>query len=72
MEQLKLEKKNVAQGVINLPGSKSLSNRILLLASIAKGQTKISNLLKSDDTSRMLEALKASLPRQLHKNISSK
>ncbi len=59
MEQLKLEKKNIAQGVINLPGSKSLSNRILLLASIAKGQTKILNLLKSDDTSRMLEALKA-------------
>ena len=45
-------------GEINLPGSKSLSNRALLLASLAEGTTKITNLLESDDTRHMLNALK--------------
>ncbi len=45
-------------GEINLPGSKSLSNRALLLAALAKGTTKITNLLESDDTRHMLNALK--------------
>ena len=43
---------------MNLPGSKSLSNRALLLAALAKGTTKITNLLESDDTRHMLTALK--------------
>jgi 3-phosphoshikimate 1-carboxyvinyltransferase len=44
-------------GIVNLPGSKSLSNRILLLSMLAKGQTEIQNLLDSDDIRRMVEAL---------------
>jgi len=46
------------EGEINLPGSKSLSNRALLLAALAEGTTKITNLLESDDTRHMLNALK--------------
>ncbi len=42
---------------VDLPGSKSISNRVLLLAALAKGNTKIHSLLDSDDTRRMLEAL---------------
>lgn len=45
-------------GEVNLPGSKSLSNRVLLLAALAEGTTKITNLLESDDTRHMLNALK--------------
>lgn len=46
-----------AAGEINLPGSKSLSNRALLLAALAEGTTEIHNLLHSDDISHMLNAL---------------
>ena len=46
-----------AGGTVRLPGSKSLSNRILLLAALAEGVTEVRDLLKSDDTDRMLEAL---------------
>ena len=45
-------------GIVNLPGSKSFSNRALLLAALAEGTTKITNLLESDDTAHMLNALK--------------
>jgi 3-phosphoshikimate 1-carboxyvinyltransferase len=38
----------VAQGVIDLPGSKSLSNRILLLSALAQGTTTVENLLESE------------------------
>lgn len=44
-------------GTVRLPGSKSLSNRILLLAALAEGTTEVRDLLKSDDTDRMLDAL---------------
>ena len=44
-------------GIVNLPGSKSLSNRILLLSMLAKGQTEIQNILDSDDIRRMVESL---------------
>lgn len=47
-----------AQGVVHLPGSKSISNRVLLLAALADGETEIRDLLESDDTARMLDALK--------------
>ncbi|MDO9519876.1 MAG: 3-phosphoshikimate 1-carboxyvinyltransferase [Pseudohongiella sp.] len=47
------------QGEVTLPGSKSLSNRILLLAALARGETRISNLLDSDDVRYMLQALQA-------------
>ena len=46
-----------AQGTVQLPGSKSISNRILLLAALAEGVTEIHELLASDDTARMLDAL---------------
>lgn len=58
MEQLKLDKINYVEGSVNLPGSKSLSNRALLLAALAEGTTKLNNLLDSDDVRFMLEALK--------------
>ena len=41
-----------------LPGSKSISNRILLLAALCEGQTLVHGLLKSDDTDVMLSALR--------------
>lgn len=44
-------------GEVHLPGSKSISNRVLLLAALAKGQTRITNLLDSDDVKHMLNAL---------------
>ncbi len=46
-----------AQGTVRLPGSKSISNRILLLAALAQGTTDIHDLLASDDTHVMLMAL---------------
>ena len=48
-----------ARGVVRLPGSKSISNRILLLAALADGTTDIRDLLASDDTHVMLTALHA-------------
>ncbi|MBW8077649.1 MAG: bifunctional 3-phosphoshikimate 1-carboxyvinyltransferase/cytidylate kinase [Gallionella sp.] len=47
-----------AHGTITLPGSKSISNRILLLAALAQGTTEIRDVLISDDTERMLDALR--------------
>ncbi|MDF5316969.1 3-phosphoshikimate 1-carboxyvinyltransferase, partial [Vibrio parahaemolyticus] len=41
----------------NLPGSKSVANRALLLAALAKGRTRLTNLLDSDDIRHMLNAL---------------
>ncbi|EZI35925.1 MULTISPECIES: 3-phosphoshikimate 1-carboxyvinyltransferase [Pantoea] len=46
-------------GTVNLPGSKSVSNRALLLAALAKGTTRLTNLLDSDDVKHMLNALTA-------------
>ena len=59
MEFLDLPLARVAQGVVRLPGSKSISNRILLLAALAEGVTQVRDLLASDDTARMLDALMA-------------
>lgn len=58
MEKLTLNPIANIEGEINLPGSKSLSNRALLLAALAKGTTKVTNLLDSDDIRHMLNALK--------------
>lgn len=58
-ESLVLAPVSTASGEITLPGSKSLSNRILLLAALADGETRISNLLDSDDVRYMLQALTA-------------
>lgn len=57
MEQLTLNPINKIDGEIFLPGSKSLSNRALLIAALANGVTKITNLLVSDDIRHMLNAL---------------
>jgi 3-phosphoshikimate 1-carboxyvinyltransferase len=46
-----------ASGTVRLPGSKSISNRVLLLAALAKGQTVVRGLLDADDTRVMVEAL---------------
>jgi 3-phosphoshikimate 1-carboxyvinyltransferase len=43
---------------ITVPGSKSITNRALLIAAMAEGRSIIDNVLFSDDTARMLEALK--------------
>lgn len=58
MNTLTLEPIAKIEGEINLPGSKSLSNRALLVAAMANGTSKITNLLESDDTRHMLSALK--------------
>lgn len=46
-----------ASGSVQLPGSKSISNRVLLLAALSQGSTTIHDLLDSDDTRVMLQAL---------------
>ena len=46
-----------AGGVVRLPGSKSISNRVLLLAALSEGATDVVDLLDSDDTQVMLKAL---------------
>ncbi|MBL8510194.1 MAG: 3-phosphoshikimate 1-carboxyvinyltransferase [Betaproteobacteria bacterium] len=56
--QLNLEPSTHAEGEVVLPGSKSISNRTLLLAALSTGETQVTNLLKSDDTDVMLTALK--------------
>ncbi len=48
-----------AGGTVRLPGSKSISNRVLLLAALASGTTTVHDLLDSDDTRVMLDALAA-------------
>ncbi|EGQ8274222.1 3-phosphoshikimate 1-carboxyvinyltransferase [Vibrio parahaemolyticus] len=57
MESLTLQPINKIQGEVNLPGSKSVSNRALLLSALAKGTTRLTNLLDSDDIRHMLNAL---------------
>ena len=57
MEFLDLSPLIRARGSIQLPGSKSISNRILLLSALAQGTTEVKSLLDSDDTRVMLDAL---------------
>jgi len=57
MESLTLQPIKKVDGEVNLPGSKSVSNRALLLAALAKGTTRLTNLLDSDDIRHMLNAL---------------
>jgi 3-phosphoshikimate 1-carboxyvinyltransferase len=58
MKQLRLDTITCINGEINIPGSKSISNRALLLATLAKGSTTLTNLLDSDDIRYMLASLK--------------
>src|SRR5687768_14465714 len=58
MEYLDLAPISKVEGTVILPGSKSISNRTLLLAALAQGATEVKGLLASDDVHYMLEALK--------------
>lgn len=57
MEYLDLPAFKSASGMVKLPGSKSISNRVLLLSALSAGTTEIRELLDSDDTQVMLESL---------------
>lgn len=57
-ESLYLAPASYAQGRVDLPGSKSISNRALLLAALAQGETLLEGVLDSDDTRVMLAALR--------------
>ncbi|TAM87788.1 MAG: 3-phosphoshikimate 1-carboxyvinyltransferase [Candidimonas sp.] len=56
---LRLDPVRVASGRVDLPGSKSISNRVLLLAALGTGTTTLRGLLDSDDTRVMVTALRA-------------
>ena len=58
IESLDIPPLQGANGTVHLPGSKSISNRVLLLAALSRGQTLVHDLLASDDTAVMLAALK--------------
>lgn len=57
IDHLDIPPLNSAGGTVRLPGSKSISNRVLLLAALSVGHTDIADLLDSDDTRVMLQAL---------------
>ena len=57
MDSLELKPMRRAAGSVRLPGSKSISNRVLLLAALARGETAIGGLLDADDTRVMRDAL---------------
>jgi 3-phosphoshikimate 1-carboxyvinyltransferase len=57
MDSLELKPLSRAAGTVRLPGSKSISNRVLLLAALAQGETEIGGLLDADDTRVMQQAL---------------
>ena len=57
MEQKKLIASQSANGKIFLPGSKSITNRVLLMSALSNGETLVENYLDSDDTQQMLNAL---------------
>lgn len=59
MRSLTLPPTAALAGEVTIPGSKSISNRALLLAALARGRTRIANLLDSDDIQHMLTALNA-------------
>ena len=59
MEFIDLPPMRKAAGTVRLPGSKSISNRVLLLAALAEGETLVEDLLDSDDTRVMRNAISA-------------
>jgi len=58
VDQKKLIASKNANGKIYLPGSKSITNRVLLMSALSDGETLVQNYLDSDDTHQMLNALK--------------
>ena len=71
MEYLDLAPVTRATGTVSLPGSKSISNRTLLLAALAHGRTLVKGLLDADDVDRMREAL-AALGVDIERNAASR
>lgn len=59
MESLYLKPADHVAGEVSLPGSKSISNRALILSVLAQGTTRLKNLLDADDVERMLAAMSA-------------
>ena len=59
LEVLELPPIGEVQGTVRLPGSKSISNRVLLLSAVSSGTTQVLDLLDADDTRVMLDALAA-------------
>jgi 3-phosphoshikimate 1-carboxyvinyltransferase len=57
-EFLDIPSLSAASGTVVLPGSKSISNRVLLLSALCAGTTTLHDLLDSDDTRVMLDALR--------------
>lgn len=57
MDQLVVKSATHAKGTLQLPGSKSISNRALLLAALTPGVTTLTGVLASDDTQVMIESL---------------
>jgi 3-phosphoshikimate 1-carboxyvinyltransferase len=57
VDSVELRPARRAAGTLRLPGSKSISNRVLLLAALARGETQVLGLLDADDTRVMREAL---------------
>jgi len=68
MDSLELRPARRAAGTVRLPGSKSISNRVLLLAALAEGETEVTGLLDADDTRVMRDAL-AKLGTQFRNSI---
>ena len=60
-----------AAGTVRLPGSKSISNRVLLLAALCEGRTTVHDLLDSDDTHVMLQALRTLPPAVAQNRVDS-
>lgn len=58
-KDLRLEVSQTKRAEVNLPGSKSISNRVLLLSALSENSSRIRRLLRSDDTTHMLNALRA-------------
>ena len=57
MNEIKLKASKQVRGCIKLPGSKSITNRVLLMAALGNGMTKLIDPLKSEDTDQMINAL---------------
>ena len=57
MNELRLKASKQVRGCIKLPGSKSITNRVLLMAALGSGVTKLIDPLRSEDTEQMINAL---------------
>ncbi|MDR2732521.1 MAG: 3-phosphoshikimate 1-carboxyvinyltransferase [Fibromonadaceae bacterium] len=71
IEKLTLQPTSHFSGTIQVPGSKSISNRVLLMEALAEGESSFTGILESDDTGYMKEALK-NLGKATNANFSNK